>query len=162
MYFCTNCGKEYENQASFCAACGSPVVAAPTPAPTPSYVMPDATPVPAVEEKEPFLHTLFAFIAKIMQIFAGFSLGMAIAECYLDLDYSSGYYSTWVYGSFEPNDGWAVMAMLAGLAAMGMSVVGFIFSLIKKSDLKTLFSKIACMALSMFLFILGCVFIAKS
>ena len=168
MHFCPNCGKQYENHVSFCVVCGNPVVAAPAPAPahapvaTPNYVTNVNVAQNVAEGKKPFLHTLFAFIAKIIQIFTGFSLGMAIAECYLDLEIGSGYYGKWSYGWFEPNYDWALVALIASSVAICASVVAFIFSLVKKTDLKTKFSKIVCMTLSVALFVLSCVFMAKS
>ena len=166
MYFCPNCGKQYENEVTFCSACGTKVVAPavpePTPAPapvaTPTYVAPN----PVVEisaEKEPFITTILAFVTKILQIFAGMFALISMGSAYLDLDISK-YYS-YVYGSFEPETGCAVLTLLCALSALGTAGVCFVFSLIKKTDLNTKFSKIASLTLSLALFIVSCVLLAN-
>lgn len=109
------------------------------------------------------LPTLFAFIAKVLQILSGMFAGISMVEAYLDLDFSSGYYSGYyVYGYFEPDEDFAIWALVVAILALMVSVLAFVFSLIKKADTKTKFSRIAGMVLSIALIILGCVLIENS
>lgn len=161
MYFCPNCGKQYENEVAFCAVCGAKTVA-PAATPAPSYVMAEPI-VDAVAEtnteKEPIVTTILGFAAKISQIFAGMFALVSIIGAYLDINISK-YYS-YAYGSFEPAVGSAIFTLLCALCALGTSGVCFVFSLIKKTDLKTKFSKIASLTLSLALFIVSCVLLAN-
>lgn len=81
MRYCTHCGKPVNNQAKFCAACGTPTESAPTTAPSaaqrptaPPSVMPGnaaATQDTAATKQKKILYVAIAIVAAVILIFAG-------------------------------------------------------------------------------------------
>lgn len=148
MYICTNCGKEFEEEAAFCMACGSAVVAK------------DAEVAAAPVQKENRLLTLVGFINNLLNIASGFF--MALAMMLTSYSANTSIYSSKVkvYVYSYPDETCAVFALLLAITAVAAAVFGFIFAMIKKEPTKSKFSKITNMALSTLLFIASIVLLS--
>ena len=154
MYVCTNCGKEYASEASFCASCGGKVVAFEAPQ------APAQAPANALKTGEPFIVTLMGFLAKVVQIITVFFAAVAMATPYIYVRIKTSSYSVYATTTFQPDETCSVFALLFALAGMGLAVVSFIFALKNGADLKTKFSKITGLTSALLLFILSIVLLS--
>ena len=151
MYICTNCGKEYEEEAAFCMACGSPVVAKEEEA--------EVAAVAPVQEENRLL-TLVGFINNLLNIASGFF--MALAMMLTSYSASTSIYNSKVrvYVYSNPDETCAVFALLLAITAVAAAVFSFIFAMIKREPTKSKFCKITKMALSTLLFIASIVLLS--
>lgn len=134
MYVCPNCNTSYENEVSFCGACGTKVVAV-------------GTLQVQTEKKEPVAPSLFVFLSNIAHI----STGMLIALALTMLDMYIGRYSIYIY----PEESCSILAMVMSSVGMGLSIVALIISLVKGKTAKTKFAAITNIVLAAALFVVS-------
>ncbi|MBQ5590886.1 MAG: hypothetical protein IIU65_04320 [Clostridia bacterium] len=147
MYVCPNCGKEFEKETFFCGECGTQTVVK-------EAVVENAAPTVA-EKKEPFIVTLFSFISNTVNALSAFFYAISFAMIRVYCNLESGYYSYYISENVSFDECWFVPGNIFAVLGIGVAIVAFIFSLIKKADTKTKFSRITGLLVSVLLLIVG-------
>lgn len=145
MYVCPNCKKEYNDEVSFCSACGSKV--------EPIPVLTEKAP-----EKEHFIVSLFAFFTDISHIITTFFAFLTIATPYIHLDTYKGVTDAFYF----TDEGGAVLTLLAAFTGLGLSIAALIIAGNKKANLKTKFARITGVIIGALSLLLALVLLGNS
>lgn len=143
MYVCPNCKKEYNDEVSFCSACGSKV-----------------EPIQKAPEKEHFVVSLFAFFTNISHVITTFFAFLTIATPYIDIEtYKS---SSNINAYYFTDEGGATLTLLAAFTGLGLAIAALIIAGTKKENLKTKFSRITGVIIGALLLLLSLVLLGNS